>query len=820
MILARRRAVVVFLLAALPAAVLPASPTGPTRVQALAAAALASVPEELLVLAPDPRPWNDKVAPGLLAAALERRGDVEALVTLRQPDILTEFREVPFDHRDRLRWIARSTDDLDRDLRPAGLTVLTRYSHLPVLHVRVPAEALPLLAADPRVAAVSPNRVARATRADGKALMRVSQLAAAGFTGAGVTVAVLDTGVDYTHAELSPGGVDLSAKTIKGADVIDGDSDPMDGEGHGTAVAGIIAGSTGGVAPAAKLYAVRILDNQGNGTGSQIIAGVNDVVSRVSGGNPLNIKVANMSLGGYFEDGVPPQPCDDDIPELAVPFATLVAAGVLPVVSGGNGGCTTGVAWPACITSTLAVGAVYDANIGSASFNEDQCIPSGCTDSATAPDTIACFSDSGAELDVWAPSFCATTTARGGGQENCFGGTSASAPYASGVAALLTHAVPTRSATALHSALTNSGDSLTDARNGITRKRVRADLALTSLQSGCTAPAVPTGVSLNKSSACSAEQFTMSWSAVSGAASYTVQLATDANFTQLIGLSPTDTFTGTTVSLTLTGSYVGPLYLRVRANASCGASSQYSGAVSLQFTGSNCGGGTYANTYYLSGVARTPGVAPAFWYSDTAILNAGTSSVQLRISFNGVNSTPAPVLLTLAAHQQVTWSDVLLQAFGTTTNDAGVIVVEATGPVIVLGRTYAKTSPTALSYGSAYPGMTSSQALAAGQVGYLAGLRSDANFRTNVEAVNVGSANATVEFRFLTNSGAPIGTVTLADVAPGKRASQTRALVSGQPAAFAEVRVTPTGARVLAFATVMDADANATDPTTIELRIP
>jgi subtilisin family serine protease len=639
-------------------------------------------------------------------------------VTLRSPEVLADFRQVPFDHRDRLRWIARSGDELDRELRPAGVTVLTRYSHLPILHLRVPAEALSRLASDPRVGSVSPNRVARATRADGKALMHTAALASAGYSGAGITVAVLDSGVDYNHAELSPGGTDTSAKTIKGADVIDNDGDPMDEEGHGTAVAGIIAGASGGVAPAARIYAVRILDNEGNGTGSQIIAGVNDVVARVAGGNPFNIKVVNMSLGGYFEDGVPPQPCDDDIPELAIPFSTLVAAGVLPVVSGGNGGCTDGVAWPACITSTLAVGAVYDANIGSASYQEDQCTPSGCTDSTTAADTIACFSDSGAELDVWAPSFCATTTARGGGFESCFGGTSASAPYASGVAALLTHAVPARSATALHSAITNSGVDLTDARNGITRKSVRADSALATLQSGCTAPSVPTGVALSHSSACSGEPFTLSWNAVSGAASYTVQLATDANFTSLVTLTPTDTFPAASVEITLSGAYVGPLYLRVRANASCGASSPYSGSVQLQFTGGTCS--TYTSTYYLSGVAHTPGVAPAFWYSDAAILNAGTSSVDLRISFNGVNSTPTPVLLTLGAHRQATWTDVLLQAFGSTTNDAGVIVVEATGPVIVLGRTYAKTTPTALSYGAAYPGMEVAQALSSGQVGYLA----------------------------------------------------------------------------------------------------
>jgi len=114
-----------------------------------------------------------------------------------------------------------------------------------------------------------------------------------------------------------------------------------------------------------------------------------------------------------------------------------------------------------------------------------------------------------------------------------------------------------------------------------------------------------------------------------------------------------------------------------------------------------------------------------------------------------------------------------------------VIVVEATGPVIVLGRTYAKTSPNALP--TARPtGNDLEPALAAGQVGYLAGLRSDANFRTKRRGRQRRQHQRHLRVPLPDQQRRADRTATLADVAPGKRASQTRALISGQSAAFAE----------------------------------
>src|SRR5690606_39309916 len=87
----------------------------------------------------------------------------------------------------------------------------------------------------------------------------------AGSTGAGVTVAVLDTGIDYTHPDLG-GGFGPGHKVVGGYDVVNDDPDPMDDHGHGTHVAGIVAagGQLRGVAPAATLPAYKVLASSGH----------------------------------------------------------------------------------------------------------------------------------------------------------------------------------------------------------------------------------------------------------------------------------------------------------------------------------------------------------------------------------------------------------------------------------------------------------------------------------------------------------------------------------------------------------------------------
>jgi len=104
--------------------------------------------------------------------------------------------------------------------------------------------------------------------------------------GNGAKIAIIDTGVDYTHPELSS---NFTRK--KGHDFIKDDEDPMDENGHGTHVAGTSAGKNCGVAPDATLYAVRVLDENGSGSDMTVAAGIEWAMLN-------NIDVASMSLGG------------------------------------------------------------------------------------------------------------------------------------------------------------------------------------------------------------------------------------------------------------------------------------------------------------------------------------------------------------------------------------------------------------------------------------------------------------------------------------------------------------------------------------------
>src|SRR6266550_3559095 len=168
--------------------------------------------------------------------------------------------------------------------------------------------------------------------------------------GTGETVAVVDTGIDYTHPDLG-GGFGPGFKVVGGYDFANGDDDPRDDNGHGTHVAGIIAGDpTGpggrtGVAPKANLTAYKVFDSSGSGDESTVIEGLE---AAVSVDNPHRADVVNMSLSG------PPTP-DDPLEQAS---AAAVKAGVVVVAAAGNDGPgESTVGSPAEAPDVLAVGA-------------------------------------------------------------------------------------------------------------------------------------------------------------------------------------------------------------------------------------------------------------------------------------------------------------------------------------------------------------------------------------------------------------------------------------------------------------------------------
>ncbi len=786
----------------------------------------------LLQLPDDPRAWTEKVAPDLMAraAAATATGTLDVLIAFRQPAAVQARTVAAMRAPARLQWIADTDAAVERDWAPGGVKVLNRLSLAPIVHATVPVGLLAALAADPRVDAVALNHKVHALDATGRAYMHVYAIQPP-YTGAGVGIAFIDTGVDWTHPELAP----LGTKTIALFDYRGAlaPSDPnyvapgsatyaKDNDGHGTEVAGIAAAagvnvSAIGVAPAATVVSVKVLDNLGNATDTEIAEGINAVLASVAAGNPYNIRAANFSLGGYDSGtgsaGVPQQPCDDEpgMP-LVTLFQQLTDANVVPVVAGGNGGCTNGVSWPACISTSLAVSSVYAQAYQSAEFTDAlQCNAAGvkgCTDSNPVPGTVVCYDDSGPKLDVWAPTGAIAPTMGGGYDTQGFFGTSASAPYVAGMVALLAQASPATTAATAKLALRNTGIAITDARNGITRNAVQADLALAGLT--CPPPSTPAGFAGNLTSFCAGEQLVLTWPAVAGAAGYTVQVADDSAFS-----SPTSfSTTATNYTFSSTQALSGTFYFRVAANVSCGAVSPWSAAVQATYS-SQCTT-SYTHTYFLSGIARLPGIAPAFWYSDVTILNPSTTPAGLRLSFYG-GSFPSPQTYTLGAGQQQTWTDVLSSLFAIG-QDKGMIVVESTVPVQVLSRTYSKITngTTVETFGGAYVGLEAGQALGASGTGFFAALRSDGSFRTNLEFVNTSATPTNVTVSFFTNAGLPITSQTV-NVPAYRWVQLVTPLPSGQAGAFATVQGLSGGAQILGWASVIDGDS--TDPTMISMLV-
>ena len=240
--------------------------------------------------------------------------------------------------------------------------------------------------------------------------------------GAGVHVAVIDTGITLDHPDLKnniAGGKNCSSGTSY-----------KDGNGHGTHVAGTIAAldnSLGvvGVAPEAKLWAVRVLNNSGSGTWSSVICGLDFVTSKApANGGPIT--VANMSLGG---GGASDNNCgytNNDALHKAICRAR--DAGVTVVVAAGNSGADATKSVPAAYDdAVITVSALVDTNGASGG--------GGPSTSYGVDDTFASFSNWGAPVDIGAPGVNIYSTWLKSGYRS-ISGTSMSSPHVAGAAAL------------------------------------------------------------------------------------------------------------------------------------------------------------------------------------------------------------------------------------------------------------------------------------------------------------------------------------------------------------------------------------------------
>ena len=335
------------------------------------------------------------------------------------------------------------------------------------------------LATDPMVASVQIDRLMAPSLVQSVVTAGADTPFDAGFEGAGIAVAILDTGVDASHPFFG-GRVVAEACFSAGSDCPNGQSSQTGaGAGadcgystdcfHGTHVAGIAAGwnpNRHGVAPGADVVSVQIFsrftgsnDCPPPGANPCALSYISDMVRGmdwVATLTGVTVAAVNLSLGGALYHSQASCDATNSLTKAAID--DLVSLGINVPAAAGNDGDTDKISAPACISSAMAIAGVND-SLG-----------------------IYGNTNSNSLVDYFAPAVSVTSAVPGGG----FGtatGTSMATPHASGAVAVLRSLLPLASAADIRSTL-NAGPAYTDPRNGVTKPLLRLDDSVVSLAPG------------------------------------------------------------------------------------------------------------------------------------------------------------------------------------------------------------------------------------------------------------------------------------------------------------------------------------------------
>ncbi len=335
-----------------------------------------------------------------------------------------------------------------------------QYSHVAAISGRINRQHAELLEANPAVLTVHLNSemtIQTSQAGDAIGSGAVHQL---GYRGQGITIAVIDTGVDTDHPDLSDSIVAEQCFT-ENACV---GSSAEDENGHGTHVAGIITSPTG-IAPDAQIVAIRVLDANGGGRYDDWLMGLNYIIAN---NDSLQVNIINLSLGTSTQFAAS---CDQVYPTAWEAVQRLNEMGISVFASTGNQGKVLHVTAPACLSNVIAVTATYDegSDYQPLDANEEQtnynALLGGtwpaCFDTDTTTNMIACFANRGPLTDIAAPGAVITSSALGGGVTE-FSGTSQASPMAAGTAALMLEANPYLIPSQIRTILRNSGTPTVD----------------------------------------------------------------------------------------------------------------------------------------------------------------------------------------------------------------------------------------------------------------------------------------------------------------------------------------------------------------------
>jgi len=379
---------------------------------------------------------------------IEQQGAIRVIVTLK----------------DQAGIFAAQAEDVLTGLNQTDFDPEHTFTSLPGFAGNLTAEGLEKLKNDPRIDHIVIDRPVQAflpttvplLNADDVWKLRINGI---NITGINQTICIIDTGVNYSHIDLGNCTTaqflaGTCPKVIAGTDFVNDDADPADDNSHGTHVAGIAAanGSIVGVAPDAKIVAIKVLDASGNGFESDVVAGIDWCRDNRT---KYNITVISMSLGG----GSYTAACDSNSDAAASNAA--VAAGIFVTAASGNSYSSTAIASPACASNITAVAA---------------------TDNS---DAITSFSNTNSLVDLLAPGSGVSAPSMTGGNTTK-SGTSMATPHVAGAAALMRQYQSLQSDASLAPSeitqiLQRTGISSTDSDNSLTFKRIDVLAAVKSL---------------------------------------------------------------------------------------------------------------------------------------------------------------------------------------------------------------------------------------------------------------------------------------------------------------------------------------------------
>ncbi len=359
--------------------------------------------------------------------------------------------------------VAQMQDRVLAAVETADFAVTHTYQAIPAIAGKISsAAALDKLAAHPDVLRVDLDVGGQGSLNVSVPLIGADEQHTQGITGAGVVVAVLDSGLDTDHSDLSSDLVHQACfldndGTINGVGLCPNGSDRQsgagaaeDGAGHGTNITGIITSdgivSPVGVAPDAEIVAIKVLDNSSfSGTFyafSEIVAALDYIIN-----NQPNVKVINMSLG---TDATFAGHCDNSTAYNmagAAAINTLRANGVIAFASSGNSGNGLFMTSPACLSNVISVGATDDS------------------------DGVWASTNSNSTLDVMAPGVGILSDGLNNGTFTAWGTSMASA-HAAGCAALLIQSGEATTPNQIETRLETSAVQVTDPTNGLTFPRI------------------------------------------------------------------------------------------------------------------------------------------------------------------------------------------------------------------------------------------------------------------------------------------------------------------------------------------------------------